>query len=45
MLKTTISLEDTNMTAEEMLREINEILDIPEKKAHVDRIVPLLHGK
>lgn len=33
------------MTPEEMLKEINEILDIPEKKAHVDGIIPLLHGK
>lgn len=33
------------MTSEEMLNEINEILDIPEKKAQVDGIVPLLHGK
>lgn len=28
-----------------MLAEINEILDDREKKAHVDQIVPLLHGK
>lgn len=33
------------MTSEEMLKEINEILDIPEKKAHVDKMIPLLHGK
>lgn len=28
-----------------MLTEILNILDDPEKKAHVDQIVPLLHGK
>lgn len=28
-----------------MLEEINGILDIPEKKSQVDRIIPLLHGK
>lgn len=33
------------MTAEEMLEEINRILNTPEKKAQVDRLVPLLHGK
>ncbi len=33
------------MKPEEMMSEINEILNIPEKKAHVDGIVPLLHGK
>lgn len=33
------------MTQEEMLVEINEILDDRKKKAHVDQIVPLLHGK
>ena len=33
------------MTSEEMLKEINEILNIPEKKAQVDGIIPLLHGK
>lgn len=37
--------EVETVTSEEMLREINEILSIPEKKAHVDQIVPLLHGK
>lgn len=33
------------MTQNEMLKEINEILDDNTKKAHVDKIVPLLHGK
>lgn len=33
------------MTSEEMIREINHILSVPEKKAHVDQIVPLLQGK
>lgn len=33
------------MTTEEMLKEINEILAVPEKKARVDQIIPLLHGK
>lgn len=33
------------MTPDKMLNEINDILDIPEKKAHVDKIIPLLHGK
>lgn len=33
------------MTSDEMLKEINDILHVPEKKAHVDKIVPLLHGK
>lgn len=33
------------MTSEKMLKEINDILDVPEKKAHVDKIIPLLHGK
>lgn len=33
------------MTSEEMLKEISAILDIPEKKAHVDQIAPLLNGK
>lgn len=33
------------MTADEMMKEINTILDVPEKKAHVDQIIPLLHGK
>ena len=33
------------MTSEEMLKEINDILIVPEKKAHVDKIIPLLHGK
>lgn len=33
------------MTQEEMLSEINEILSDSRKKAHVDGIVPLLHGK
>ncbi len=30
---------------EKMLQEINEILDNPKTKAHVDGIIPLLHGK
>lgn len=33
------------MQSNEMLKEINDILDIPEKKEHVDKIIPLLHGK
>lgn len=33
------------MTQEEMLSEINDILSDPKKKASVDEIVPLLHGK
>lgn len=33
------------MTSDEMLKEINDILNVPERKAHVDKIVPLLHGK
>ena len=33
------------MTPEKMLKEINAILDVPENKARVDQIVPLLHGK
>lgn len=33
------------MTTEEMLSEINGILSDSEKKAHVDGIIPLLHGK
>lgn len=33
------------MTPEEMIEEINHILSVPEKKAHVDEIIPLLHGK
>lgn len=33
------------MTQYEMLKQINDILDIPERKAHVDKITPLLHGK
>lgn len=33
------------MTSEEMLREIDTILSTPEKKARVDQIIPLLHGK
>lgn len=33
------------MTSNEMLNQINEILNVPEKKAHVDKIIPLLHGK
>lgn len=33
------------MTSEEMIKEINHILSFPEKKAHVDQIVPLLQGK
>ena len=33
------------MTPEEMLKEVNAILDTPEKRAHVDGIIPLLHGK
>lgn len=37
--------EMITMTSEEMLKEINDILNIPERKAHVDKIIPLLHGK
>lgn len=33
------------MTSEKMIKEINHILSVPEKKAHVDQIVPLLQGK
>ena len=33
------------MTSEEMIKEINHILSVPEKKAHVDQIIPLLQGK
>lgn len=33
------------MTSEEMIQEINDILGVPERKARVDQIVPLLHGK
>lgn len=33
------------MTSEKMMKEINDILGIPEKKASVDKIIPLLHGK
>ena len=33
------------MTTDEMLKEINDILDVPERKAHVDNIIPLLQGK
>lgn len=33
------------MTQEEMLAEINDILSDSQKKAHVDGIIPLLHGK
>lgn len=33
------------MSPDEMLNEINEILDHPEKRSRVDKIVPLLHGK
>lgn len=33
------------MDKDQMLKEINDILDNPETKAHVDNIIPLLHGK
>lgn len=33
------------MTPTEMLKEINDILDVSEKKSRVDKIIPLLHGK
>lgn len=33
------------MTQREMLQEINDILNIPERKTSVDKIIPLLHGK
>lgn len=33
------------MTSEEMIKKINQILSVPEKKTHVDQIVPLLQGK
>lgn len=33
------------MKQDKMLKEINDILDNPEKKACVDQIIPLLHGK
>lgn len=46
MLETTIVLEGVSaMTSEEMLKEINHILDVPERKSRVDKITPLLHGK
>lgn len=46
MLEATNAVEEVRvMTSEEMLKEINDILNVPEKKAHVDKIIPLLHGK
>lgn len=33
------------MCQKEMLRQINEILNDPENKIKIDRIIPLLHGK
>lgn len=33
------------MEKEKMLKEINNILNNPETKANVDKIIPLLHGK
>lgn len=33
------------MKPDEMLEEINDILNVPEKKAQVDKMTPLLHGK
>lgn len=33
------------MEKDKMLQEINAILDNPETKAQVDKIIPLLHGK
>ena len=47
MSKTTvITLEVINsMEKDMMMKEINDILDNPETKAHVDKIIPLLHGK
>lgn len=33
------------MEKDKMLKEINAILDNPKTKSHVDRIIPLLHGK
>ena len=33
------------MKSDKMLKEINDILSNPEKKANVDKIIPLLHGK
>ena len=33
------------MKKDKMLKEINDILDNPATKAHVDGIIPLLHGK
>lgn len=33
------------MEREQMLEEINAILNNPETKAQVDKIIPLLHGK
>lgn len=33
------------MNSNEMLKEINEILNNPQTKSHVDKIIPLLHGK
>lgn len=45
MLCATIDRGEAAMTPDEMLEEINAILSVPEKKAHVDDIIPLLHGK
>lgn len=33
------------MEKAQMLKEINDILNTPETKAQVDKIIPLLHGK
>lgn len=33
------------MLQEKMLQEIDDILNNPDKKAQVDKIIPLLHGK
>lgn len=33
------------MEKDKMLKEINDILDNPEAKAHLDKITPLLHSK
>ena len=38
-------MEKNEIKKAEMLKEINDILNNPETKAQVDKIIPLLHGK
>lgn len=38
-------MEKNEIKKVEMLKEINDILNNPETKAQVDKIIPLLHGK